>query len=122
MKTVILFMTMLIGSSVAAQTKPLNGLISESKTLTSNIGVTLKADSLKKIETLHDDDIRAIFESSSPNQSIYFEFICEKDQGDNYLIERFALKVEGNSNELDAFMSRFQKAKATIIKFYNQNP
>ena len=111
-----------IGFSVAAQTKPLNGQILEPKVLTSNIGVTLKADSLEKIETLNDDDVRAIFESSSPNQSIYFEFICEKDQGDNYLIENFSLKIEGNSNELDVFMSRFQKAKKTIIKFYNQNP
>ena len=122
MKTLILFITMLLGFSVAAQTKPLNGQILESKVLTSNIGVTLKADSLEKIETLNDDDVRAIFESSSANQSIYFEFICEKDQGDNYIIENFALKIEGNSNELDVFMSRFQKAKETIIKFYNQNP
>lgn len=122
MKTLILFITMLLGFSVAAQTKTLNGQISESKVLTSNIGVTIKADSLKEIETLNEDDIRTIFEASRPNQTIYFEFICEKDQDDNYLTENFALKIEGNSNELDAFMNRFQKAKKTIIKLFNQNP
>lgn len=122
MKTFIFLITMITGFSAAAQTQPLKGQISESKEITSNIGVTIKADSLKEIETLKDEDVRAIFDNSGSNQTIYFEFICEKDQGDNYLIEKFALKIEGNSNELDAFMSRFQKAKKTIIKFYNQNP
>lgn len=118
MRTIIFSIIMLFGLSIVGQTETLKGGISEHKVVTSNIGITLKADSLKEITSLNDDDIRSIFEESSPNERISFEFICEKDQGANFLVERFTIKIEGNSNDLDAFMNRYQKAKTTIIKLY----
>lgn len=120
MRTIIFSIIMLFGLSVVAQTQTLEDNISKHKVVTSNIGITLKADSLKEITSLNDDDIRSIFEESSPNEIISFEFICEQDQGANFQVERFSIKIEGNSNDLDAFMNRYQKAKATIIKLYTQ--
>lgn len=120
MKTIIISIAMLISLSVGAQSKTLKGQISEHAVVTTNIGITLKADSLKEITSLNDDDIRAILETSWPNEGISFEFICENDAGANYQVEHFSLKIEGNSNDLDTFMNRYQKAKETIKKIYNK--
>lgn len=120
MRTIIFSIIMLFGLSIAAQTETLKGQISEQKVVTSNIGITLKADSIKDITALNDDNIRSIFEESSLNETISFEFICEQSQGANFQVERYSIKIEGNSNDLDAFMNRYQKAKATIIKLYTQ--
>lgn len=120
MKTLSFLIVLLIGISVKAQPQALNGNISNSGVITSNTGITLNADSIAEIESLNDEEVRSVYEMSSSNQTIYFEFICEKFYNSKDASENFSIKITGNSNNLEAFMERYKKAKAKIIELYNQ--
>lgn len=119
MKTLSFLTVLLIGMSINAQSKKLNGNISNSNAITSNIGITLNANSLNEIESLKDDEVRSIFEKSSLNQTIYFEFICTKSENPDLEFDDFSIKITGNSNDLDAFMERYKRAKAKVIELHN---
>lgn len=119
MKTLSFLVVLFVGMSINAQSKQLNGNSSNPNVITSNIGITLNANSLKEIEALNDEEVRSIFEKSSPNQTIYFEFICKKSENPDLDFDDFSIKITGNSNDLDAFMNRYKRAKAKVIELHN---
>lgn len=115
--SLVLFVTVL-GFS---QSKITKGLVMSETAKIENVSVEVTVDSAKDIEsTLRIEDIREILEVSSDNEKLCFRINCNNVENVNGLKSNVSYRIEGSSNDLEAFIAGVDKIRSSAIKYYNK--
>ena len=115
--SLVLFVTVL-GFS---QSKITKGLVMSETAKIENVSVEVTVDSAKDIgSTLRIEDIREILEVSSDNEKLCFRINCNNVENVNGLKSNVSYRIEGSSNDLEAFIAGVDKIRSSVIKYYNK--
>lgn len=115
--SLVLFVTVL-GFS---QSKITKGLVMSETAKIENVSVEVTVDSAKDIgSTLRIEDIREILEVSSDNEKLCFRINCNNVENVNGLKSNVSYRIEGSSNDLEAFIAGVDKIRSSAIKYYNK--
>jgi hypothetical protein len=89
-------------------------------TKVENMSIEVTVDSADDLEsTFQVEDIIEILGDLSEDETISFKIICNGKKMSNGIKSHVSYKVDGNSNELDAFITTVEKVRTAAINYYN---
>ena len=119
-KILITSLALFISLAGFSQSLSGKGSIHQKVTKVENMAVTITVDSAEELKSVFEvEDIKAILEESSKNESISFKIICNKKDASTGVESQVSYKVEGNSNESDNFLKTVEKIRTAAINYYN---
>lgn len=122
MKKLILPLLLLIGSLGFSQTKSVEEIeiIKEiEETKVESVDVVVTVDNIEELEsTFTIDDIKEMFDLSEGKQSVSFKLVCNGEVMSNGKKSNMTYKVEGTSDDEEAFVKRVEKIRNAAIKYY----
>ncbi len=124
MKNLIIIVLILFSVLSFGQSKNLKGTITKSEARINNVSITVTVDSIEDIEsTFSIEDIKSILEEEmEEDEKISFKIICNKDTMVNGEESYASFKVDGNTNNIEGFLTNVKKIKDSAINYYkNKN-
>ena len=112
----------LIALSGYSQSKAINGMVVKETTRVENVSVEVTVDSAEEIESSFKvEDIKDILDASSDNENLSFKITCNGNKMSSGVKSKVSYKIEGSSNELEAFLMGVEKIRTAAINYYEQN-
>ncbi|WP_339624905.1 hypothetical protein [uncultured Winogradskyella sp.] len=123
MKNVITTLVLIVTLLGFSQTKPANGILVEETTRVENVSIIVTVDSAEEIASSFKlEDIKEILELSSDNEIVSFKLVCNGSKMSGKLKSNRSYKIDGNSNDVDAFLFAVEKIRTAAISYYkNKN-
>jgi hypothetical protein len=113
----LIFLCSILGFSQSVTT---NGMVVKEVTKVENMSIEVTVDSADDLEsTFQVEDIKEILGDLSEDETISFKIICNGKKMSNGIKSHVSYKVDGNSNELDAFITTVEKVRTAAINYYN---
>ena len=120
MKNLITSLVLLISIFGFSQSKLTNGLEVHETTSLENVSIVVTVDSAEEIEsTFKIEDIKEILFSSNANEIVSFKIVCNGDKMANGKKSHVSYKIDGNSNDQDAFLYAVEKIRNAAISYYS---
>jgi hypothetical protein len=114
MKNLITSLALLVTLSGFSQSKSTSGMVVTETVSVNNVSVVVTVDSAEEIKsTFKIEDFREILELSDDDEVVSFKIIC------NGLKSHVSYKIEGNSNDKEAFLFGIKKIRTAAINYYN---
>jgi hypothetical protein len=113
-KNISISLAFLITISGFSQSKLVNGTVVKETTRVENVSLEITVDSAEEIKsTFKFEDFREILELSDDDDVVSFKIIC------NGVKSHVSYKIEGNSNDKEAFLFGIEKIRTAAINYYN---
>jgi hypothetical protein len=113
-KNISISLAFLITISGFSQSKLVNGTVVKETTRVENVSLEITVDSAEEIKsTFKFEDFREILELSDDDDVVSFKIIC------NGVKSHVSYKIEGNSNDKEAFLFGIKKIRTAAINYYN---
>ena len=114
MKHIFLLLALLICHFVTSQE------VNTDRQILEDVKVSLEMGSYEDLEVLDSDDFISLFEYVKTDQAIELEIICNFDHSmDDMTISGTTVRLKGNSNDLDEFTKKAERAKNALKQLYN---
>ena len=102
-----------------SQSKSIKGVVIKEQIKTEDISMSVTIDSAEDLEaTFNLEDLKEIFDMSSPNQTVSFKLICNGEKMSNGIKSSVSYKVDGNSNQPEEFLKSVETIRDAAIKYY----
>jgi hypothetical protein len=119
-KNLITSLAFLITLTGFSQSKSMNGMVVTETVKVTNVSVVVTVDSADDIEsTFKVEDFKEILELSDDDEVVSFKIICNGDKMSNGVKSHVSYKIEGNSNDKEAFLFGIEKIRTAAINYYN---
>ena len=111
--SILLFMLSITCFSQSSELK-----ISNEDVKFENLKIKLTIDSAESLKTFNLNEIESIFKDSEANEPLQLEVVCKDNSVKNTTNQMMSYKINGNSNDIKAFMKNAKKMKKAIKKYY----
>lgn len=92
----------------------------EHKQFLEKLKIEITLDSFDDIKDINISDIKSIFNQSKSDQPLEFNVHCNNSNIlSTQLKSNLSIKIDGNSNDLEAFYKQILTIKKNIKKYYN---
>jgi hypothetical protein len=119
MKNLILPLVLLFGVLVFGQAKPIKEVEVRKEVITERVDVSVTVDSVEELEsTFTLDDIKEMFTLTTEGKDVSFELVCNGDLMSNGKKSYMSYKIEGSSDDQEAFLKRVEVIRNAAIKYY----
>ncbi len=119
-KNLIICLAILISVFGFSQSKSTSGMVVKETVRVNNVSVVVTVDSANDIEsTFKIEDFGEILELSDDGEVVSFKIICNGDKMSNGIKSHVSYKIEGNSNDKEAFLFSIEKIRTAAINYYN---
>ena len=120
MKNLITGFALLVAVLGFSQSKSTSGMVVKETVRVNNVAVVVTVDSADDIEsTFKVEDFREILELSDDGEVVSFKIICNGDKMSSGVKSHVSYKIEGNSNDKEAFLFGIEKIRTAAINYYN---
>lgn len=120
MKNLITSLALLVTVLGFSQSKSINGIVDTQQPKLDDVSVSVTVDSAEDIEsTFQVADIRELLDATGNNETIKFELVCNGRTMSNGEKAHVSYKVEGNSDQPEAFLKSVEKIRTSAINYYN---
>jgi len=120
MKNLISGFALLVAVLGFSQSKSTSGMVVKETVRVNNVAVVVTIDSADDIESnLKVEDFREIFQLSDDGEVVSFKIICNGDKMSSGVKSHVSYKIEGNSNDKEAFLFGIEKIRTAAINYYN---
>jgi hypothetical protein len=119
MKNLILPLVLLFGVLVFGQAKLIKEVEVRKEVITERVDVSVTVDSVEELEsTFTLDDIKEMFTLTTEGKDVSFELVCNGDLMSNGKKSYISYKIEGSSDDEEAFLKRVEVIRNAAIKYY----
>ncbi|OZV67184.1 hypothetical protein [Winogradskyella aurantia] len=120
MKNLILPFLLFVGALGFSQSESIEDM-EITKEKVERLGVVITVDSLEELEsTFNIADIKNMFDLTSKDKTVSFELVCNGEPMSNGKKSHMSYKIEGSSNDEEAFLKRVETIKKVAIKHYKK--
>ena len=103
-----------------SQSKTTHQIDNDDMVRVENVSVTITVDSAEEIlSSFKVEDIKEVLETSSANEIVSFKIICNGEKMSSGVKSHVSYKIEGNSNDMEAFLFGIEKIRKAALNYYN---
>jgi len=120
MKNLITSLALLVTLLGFSQSKSTNGMVVKETVSVNNVSVVVTVDSVDDIKsTFKIEDFKEILDLSDDDEVVSFKIICNGDKMTSGVKSHVSYKIEGNSNDKEAFLFGIEKIRTAAMNYYN---